>query len=156
MYLFFWAYIGLNAVLGYHSAVGINQPTIPLSLIMIIHKQYGVYFVHHRRDLNPGPRPWSKVSDCSAMIPVMNDPPSSRYNSLDRQWLFALSDHEELIRKLRPLRPEVDVEPLPRMVINVLQKNRNVKRKEVFVNSDQGITSSIYNNHLNTEHLNTG
>ena len=60
-----------------------------------------------------------------------------RYNSMNRQWSFGLSDHEELNRKLRSLRPEVIIDPLPRTVINVLDKARNTK-KPVSVNSDQG------------------
>ena len=56
---------------------------------------------------------------------------------MNRQWSFGLSDHEELNRKLRSLRPEVIIDPLPRTVINVLDKARNMK-KPVSVNSDQG------------------
>lgn len=71
-----------------------------------------------------------------AVINVFKSIPSAKYNASDRQWLFNISDHEDLIRQLRPLRPEVEIDPLPKIVVNVLDKNRN-KRKEVFVNTDQ-------------------
>jgi len=34
-------------------------------------------------------------------------------------WDFAISDHEDLVKKITPLRPAVCVAPLPAKVVNV-------------------------------------
>ena len=50
-------------------------------------------------------------------ISLFKTMPSSRYNAAERTWSFALKDHNELARVLRPLHPEVQLDPLPRWVL---------------------------------------
>lgn len=48
---------------------------------------------------------------------------SGRYNAAERTWSFSMKDHTELARGLRPLQPEVQIDPLPRWVLETFKSN---------------------------------
>ena len=49
---------------------------------------------------------------------------SSRYNATERTWYFSLKDHNDLTRMMRQLQPEVQVDPLPRWVLETFGPNK--------------------------------
>ena len=56
---------------------------------------------------------------------------SSQYNASDRTWSFSLKDHNNLARNLRPLQPEVQLDPLPRWVLETFNCNNNNTKIEI-------------------------
>ena len=61
-------------------------------------------------------------------ISVFKEIKSSRYNAADRIWSFDLKDHSELARRLGPFQPEIQLDPLPRWVLETFKsKNKETK-----------------------------
>ena len=57
-------------------------------------------------------------------IAVFKTIQSGRYNATARTWSFALKDHNELARSLRPLQPEVELDSLPRWILETFNSDK--------------------------------
>ena len=60
---------------------------------------------------------------------------SSKYNATERTWSFEIKDHNELVRKLRPLNKEVQLDTLPRWVLEIFNQNKDNKREKISLNN---------------------
>ena len=58
-------------------------------------------------------------------ISVFKEIQSSRYNASDRVWSFDLKDQSELARRLGPFQPEIQLDPLPRWVLETFISTKN-------------------------------
>ena len=62
-------------------------------------------------------------------ITVFKTIQSSRYNATERIWSFSLKDHNELLKGLRPLQPEVQVDPLPKWILETFKSKDDNKHE---------------------------
>ncbi|TRY72759.1 hypothetical protein TCAL_00987 [Tigriopus californicus] len=63
-----------------------------------------------------------KIGFHDTLIQIFKTLPSGAYNAQDRTWHFDLSDHDRLISQVQPLRPQVQVDPLPKCVIQTFTR----------------------------------
>lgn len=55
------------------------------------------------------------------MVEVFKKIPSKSYDGASRKWMFALSDHQQLVDGLNPLLSKYQVQPLPRYVLDIFR-----------------------------------
>lgn len=58
-------------------------------------------------------------------IGVFKSISSGRYNASDRTWSFHIDDHDELLKKLRPLLPDLSVEGLPKWIMETFSAKKS-------------------------------
>merc|ERR1719510_833439 len=82
-------------------------------------------------------------------ITVFKTIQSANYNATARSWSFALKDHNELARCLRPLQPEVEVDSLPRWVLETFNSDkckRAIESNTTFLAIQSGVEPRLWDN----------
>ena len=102
-----------------------NVKTIKAKFTLIDNKTFKVEMGYH-----PGAISLFKTID------------SGKYNAAERTWSFEIKDHNELVRKLRPLNAEVQLDVLPRWILETFNYKRNDKKEKV--NLDSSINCDPY------------
>ena len=64
-------------------------------------------------------------------ITVFKTIDSGRYNATERTWSFDIKDHNELTRKLRPLQQEVQLDILPRWILETFNINQKTRKEKI-------------------------
>lgn len=78
--------------------------TVNGSCVLVSHSRFVVDVPYHQQ-----------------MIEIFKSISSRSYDAVQRRWSFALSSHNELMQKLKPLRPDVLVAEIPSYVLRVFQ-----------------------------------
>lgn len=64
----------------------------------------------------------AQVNYHQALIEVFKTVQSRLYDANTKQWSFSLEDHDDLVKKITPMRPAVCISPLPANVLKVLRE----------------------------------
>ncbi|XP_038077029.1 SWI/SNF-related matrix-associated actin-dependent regulator of chromatin subfamily A-like protein 1 [Patiria miniata] len=59
------------------------------------------------------------------LIEIFKEIPSKSYDVAEKKWSFALSDYDTLMEAVKPLRPTVEIEPLPKPVCAAFRRQRH-------------------------------
>ena len=76
--------------------------------------------------LLPGSKFELDVGYHQQLLAIVKTVPSAQYNAAKKTWTFLISDHDTVIRKLAPLKPEVEVTPLPPWILATFRKPRDL------------------------------
>ena len=76
--------------------------------------------------LLPGSKFELDVGYHQQLLAIVKTVPSAQYNAAKKTWTFLISDHDTVIRKLAPLKPEVEVTPLPLWILATFRKPRDL------------------------------
>ena len=76
--------------------------------------------------LLPGSKFELDVGYHQQLLAIVKTVPSAQYNAAKKTWTFLISDHDSVMRKLAPLKPEVEVTPLPPWILATFRKPRDL------------------------------
>ena len=76
--------------------------------------------------LLPGSKFELDVGYHQQLLAIVKTVPSAQYNAAKKTWTFLISDHDTVMRKLAPLKPEVEVTPLPPWILATFRKPRDL------------------------------
>lgn len=95
-----------------------NVKTIKAKFILIDNKTFKIEMGYH-----PG------------AISLFKSIESGKYNATERTWSFEIKDHNELVRKLRPLNAEVQLDVLPRWILETFNYKRDSRKEKINLNA---------------------
>ena len=77
------------------------------------------------------------------LIATLRSLPSAEYNATKKTWSFPVVDHDSVLRKLQPLKSEVEISPLPNWILKTFMKPRDLTPEQVDIGA---IEPYLYNN----------
>ena len=60
------------------------------------------------------------------LIDTIKTVSSAQYNAAKKSWSFHITDHENIVKRLANLKPDVEIAPLPSWILNTFRKPRDV------------------------------
>ena len=77
------------------------------------------------------------------LIETLRSHPSAQYNATKKTWSFLVVDHDSVLRRLQPLKSEVEISPLPNWIIKTFMKPRDLTPEQVDIGA---IEPYLYDN----------